>query len=358
MAEFMPTPTVRVRFDIDRTAAILAGNSTFGSEHAYVDPAALTETQRKTLVGLNWKSDAYVLAGHKTVIASRETVNVPALLDEIAEHQREQEEKARQERRASYDRDIRYLREWLAKPDEKLILKDSWSPNHTVAGWVPHYRFAESHAEFQDAETAELLEQHKARKARLAVLAAEKTAEARALKEEQDRISNERHAQKKLAEEQKEQRRIRQLADWVDTHGTKGQKKRLIANLLPQDEILADMRKYAFSSLDAFGRYDRLTKTEVLEAFSSEYDVDDDDVDVSFNVEPATEATDEEFEALEKIGEIIRRAYPDAKVELLKHCGESGDAKVYSARKSVKVTIPFGDFEFTREYAAPLQPAS
>jgi hypothetical protein len=357
MAEFMPTPTVRVRFTIDRTAAILAGNSTFGQEHAYVDPAQLTETQRKTLVNLDWKSEAYVLAGHKTVIASRETVNVPALLDEIAEHQREQEVKAKQERRTSYDRDIEALRNWLAKPDAKLILKNTWSPDHTVTGWVPDWRFAEKHAEFQDPETVELVEQHKVRKARLAALAAEKTAEAKAVKAEQDRILEERREQVKLEREQKEQRQLHQLADWVGTHGTMGQKKRFRANLLPQDEILADMRKYAFSSLDAFGRYVRLTKTEVLEAFSSEYDVDDDDVDVEFSTEPASQATDEEYEALEKIGEIIRRAYPDAKVELLTHCGESGDAKVYLGRKSVKVTIAFGDFEFTREYASPLTAA-
>jgi hypothetical protein len=355
MAEFMPTPTVRVRFTIDRTAAILAGNSTFGQEHAYVDPATLTETQRKTLVSLDWKSDAYVLAGHKTVIASRETVNVPALLDEIAEHQREQEAKAKRERRASYDRDIKALRDWLAKPDEKLILKNTWSPDHTVAGWVPDYRFAEKHAEFQDAETAELLEQHKTRKARLAALAAEKTAEAKAVQEERDRILEERQEQAKLERERKAQRQLTQLADWVDTHGTASQKKRLIANLLPEDEILADMRKYAFSSLDAFGRFDRITTTEVLEEVGAEYDTDD---DVAFGVEPASKATDEEFEALEKIGEIIRKVYPQAKVELLEHSGETERSTVYLGRKSVKVTIPFGDYEFTREYATPLKPAA
>jgi hypothetical protein len=35
----VPTPVVRVSYNIDRTAAILAGKSTFGKEHAYVDPA-------------------------------------------------------------------------------------------------------------------------------------------------------------------------------------------------------------------------------------------------------------------------------------------------------------------------------
>jgi hypothetical protein len=353
MAEFTATSTVRVRFTIDRTAAILAGNSTFGQEHAYVDPAALTETQRKTLVSLDWKSDAYVLAGHKTVIASRETVNVPALLDEIAEHQREQEAKAKQERRASYDRDIEALRNWLAKPDERLILKNTWSPDHTVTGWVPDYRFAEKHAEFQTPETAELLAQHKARKARLAALASLKTAEAKAVQAEQDRLLEERREQVKLEREQKEQRQLTQLADWVDTHGTASQKKRLIANLLPQDEILADMRKYAFSALGAFGRFDRITTTEVLEEVGGEYDTDD---DVTFGVEPASKATDEEFEALEKIGEIIRKVYPQAKVDLLEHSGETERSELYFSRKSVKVTIPFGDFEFTREYAAPLRP--
>jgi len=152
-------------------------------------------------------------------------------------------------------------------------------------------------------------------------------------------------------EKEKEQRRIYQLADWVGTHGTMSQKKRLIANLLPQDEILADMRKYAFSSLDVFGRYDRITKADVLDEVGGEFDTED---DVDFSVEPATSATDEEFEALEKIGEIIRAVYPEAQVELLEHRGYTERSDQILARKAVKVTIPFGDFEFTREYAAPL----
>jgi hypothetical protein len=155
--------------------------------------------------------------------------------------------------------------------------------------------------------------------------------------------------------EQKEQRRIHQLADWVGTHGTMSQKKRLIANLLPQDEILADMRKYAFSSLDAVGRYDRITKAEVLEEVGGEYDTED---DVDFSVEPATSATDEEFEALEKIGELIRAVYPEVQVELLEHRGYTERSDQILIRKAVKVTIPFGDLEFTREYAAPLVPAA
>ena len=92
---------------------------------------------------------------------------------------------------------------------------------------------------------------------------------------EMERIEKER--------EKKEQRQLHQLADWVDTHGTMSQKKRLIANLLPQDEILADMRKHAFSSLEPFGRYDRITKEDVLEEVGGEYDTDD---DVDFSVEP------------------------------------------------------------------------
>jgi hypothetical protein len=110
--------------------------------------------------------------------------------------------------------------------------------------------------------------------------------------------------------EQKEQRKLHQLADWVGTHGTMSQKKRFRANLLPQDEILADMRKYAFSSLDAFGRYDRITKADVLDEVGGEFDTEN---DVDFSVEPATSATDEEFEALEKIGEIIRAVDPEAR---------------------------------------------
>lgn len=356
---FIPKPTVRVSFIVDRTAAILAGNAAFGEQHAYIDPAALTDTQRAALVRCDFKRDAFALVGYKTKIASAKDVDLPALLDEVAEHWRAVDEQDLATRRHSYFESIRAAVRWLEEPDEKHVAQTRYQRNSpvrfTVTEIYPAYLSAidEHQAEFQDPRGAEFLKQYPVRLQRAKQLAAE-------LQQDHDAVEAER-ASRRLIEmeriekekEEKEQRRLLQLADWVDTHGTTSQKKRFKADLLPKDEILADMRKYAFASLEALGRYRRLTKEEILEEVGGEYDTVD---DVEFNTVQASEATDQEFEALEVIGQLIRRAYPDAKVELLEHRGETEQSKQYFSRKAVKVTLPFGDFEFSREYAAPLEP--
>jgi hypothetical protein len=357
---FIPKPTVCVSFNVDRAAAILAGNAAFGEQHAYIAPAELTEAQRAALSRCDFKRDAFVLVGYKTKIASAKDVDVPALLDEVAEHWRGVDERDLATRRHIYAESLRAAAKWLEEPDDRHVtLSYAYRGSGgrvTVTEIYPAYLSAldEHQAEFQDPRGAEFLQQYPARLEQARQLAArmQKHNDAVAADIASRRlIETERLAKEKEA---REQRQVLQLSDWVDTHGTPSQKKRFQANLLPKDEILADMRKYAFSALDAFGRYVRMTKEDVLEEVGGEYDTVD---DVEFDTAPAAEATDPEFEALEEIGQLIRRAYPDAKVELLDHRGETEQSKQYFSRKSIRVVIPFGDFEFTREYAAPLTAA-
>ena len=60
---------------------------------------------------------------------------------------------------------------------------------------------------------------------------------------------------------------------------------------------------------------------------------------------------------MEKIGEMTALYIPRSR-STPEHRGYTERSDQILTRKAVKVTIPFGDFEFTREYAAPLVPAA
>jgi hypothetical protein len=159
----VPAFTVRVSFNIDRTAAILAGKSTFGKEHAYVDPASLTETQRAALAGCEFKQEAFVLAGYQTTIASAHDVNVPALLDEIAEHWRKVDARERETRRYHYSDAVDAAVKWLEEPGDRHVGETRFQynspPRITVTEF--HHSYLQSlknyQAEFQDPRAEEFL---------------------------------------------------------------------------------------------------------------------------------------------------------------------------------------------------------
>ena len=82
------------------------------------------------------------------------------------------------------------------------------------------------------------------------------------------------------------------------------------------------------------------------------------DPDPQFCVDPAPQATAEEFEALEAITQAIRAGFPEAEVVLREHQGwcdncregeDDTDAIIY--RKSVLVTVRVGEIDFSRAYA-------
>jgi hypothetical protein len=356
---------VLVRVYIDRTAAILAGSAVFGAQTFDIDPAQLSETQRKTLVRCPFEADAYSLKDAKTKLARADYATageiVPMLLDEIGDVFRQKDEEQRKYRAQMYATARNNVEKWLAEPDEDLV-KIGYFQRHSSGRYsaVEPYGQALDHLkvygkEFsQPEEIQDLGDQAAEKLARLKILAEQKNRRIeadeaeRAAKHmiEMERVEKEREA--------RQARQVRQLAEWVEVHGTENQKKRFAKDLLPKEEILADMRNYAFASLDTFGRYRRLTRGDVLDVVGEEYDTEE---DVSFSTSDATEASAEEFEALEAIESTIGKVYPEAQVKLIDHRGETERSNEIAVRKAIQVTIPFGDFEFTREYAAPLEAA-
>jgi hypothetical protein len=153
------------------------------------------------------------------------------------------------------------------------------------------------------------------------------------------------------------QRRKDQIDTWVSERGSDNQRKRHELGLLPEKEILDAMRGAAFSSLDSFPRYAKLSKSDI-DCICEER------VNEAFDVSPASEATAAEFEALDAIATAVRADHPNAAVTLLDHSAwckdcydKEDDGKMTNRdvrtlhRKSVRVEITVGALTFSREYA-------
>jgi hypothetical protein len=149
---------------------------------------------------------------------------------------------------------------------------------------------------------------------------------------------------------EKEAAKKQQIADYIAANGTDNQKKRSALNLLPDDEVLNMMRDEAFAPLADFPRYEKLTASDVP-CWCDDYD--EDAPDANFSNSLADEATAEEFDSMEKFTALM----PGAVVTLRVHrgwctkCetpdGEDGNIE----RKSIRVAVTVGAFDFSREYA-------
>jgi hypothetical protein len=152
---------------------------------------------------------------------------------------------------------------------------------------------------------------------------------------------------------EKEAAKRQQIDDYVAAHGTDNQKKRAALNLLPDDEVLNMMRDEVFAPLAGFDRYEKITKHGIMSAGYCDCDDDYADADrFTFNVEDATQATAEDFEQMEKIMALM----PAATVTLRYHEGycdkcHDDDEECIMTRHSIRVSVPFGAFTFSREYA-------
>lgn len=138
----------------------------------------------------------------------------------------------------------------------------------------------------------------------------------------------------------KEAERAAQISNWVAEFGTESQKKRYAAGLLPEKEVIDGIRAQAFSPLDDFPRYQKIKGKEFCECYGM-------DRDFSFNAEECSEATEEEFDLIEK----IQATVPSATVTLRLHTGECSECGRKLERKSVLVKMTIGEFDISREYA-------
>jgi hypothetical protein len=133
-----------------------------------------------------------------------------------------------------------------------------------------------------------------------------------------------------------------QIEGWIAEHGTDNQKKRHAAGLLPDKEIVDEIRDDAFRELDmVYERYEPLTAGDI--PCTCEYE----GPDVSYNADDAETATAEEFDRLE---EIKQDAPEGAEVTLREHVGTCDRCDEIVKRKGVLVRLSVGVFNFGREY--------
>ncbi len=164
--------------------------------------------------------------------------------------------------------------------------------------------------------------------------------EIKEINEERSRIEEEK--KQKIAQEKRDT-----INSWVETFGDSNQKGRLKLNLLPDGEVLTEIRDTVFEKLDGFPRYEKIKSDEI--SCSCEYDHQE----IEFNVTDSDSATPEEFELLNGIMELM----PEAKVILRDHIGfcerchnnDLPDGEIQ--RKSILVTVEHGSFTLSREYA-------
>lgn len=338
---------VIVRFSLDRAACILAGKAQFGAVDVKVDPALLSEDQRFELAQLpvrdstlemsgDLKSPSNVMLGtaHLPAVIEPTAEAVTCLLQARTDARKRMLAETAAKAEEALAKGRQNVAEWMSTPDEKLI---SGSNGYRVRGA----------ALWGEAEVLAREPEYRARMRRLEVLA-------RTMREEAEARRRAAEAERQAKAEAAEAAQRDQIKQWVEMHGTPTQRKRLSAGLLSEREVIDGIRGQVFAALESFPRFDRLTKTGVYAALPSDAYDRYERPDVEFAADPATEATDAEFETFDAIQTVIRRDHPDAKVEMIESRGKPEDCNDWIVRrKSVKVTVTVGAFTVSRRYACP-----
>lgn len=153
-----------------------------------------------------------------------------------------------------------------------------------------------------------------------------------------------------------EERRTAQLAEWVATHGTPNQQARHAAGLLPESEVVDAIRGEVFAPLADEPRYEKITASEVratCDDYSDDYPGDT----VTFCVDPATDATAQEWDAMARVRDLTAVIGGSVTVRLDEHlgqwdCGDDSHPLHEITRRSLLVTVIVGELTLTRRYAA------
>lgn len=321
---------VTVAVAVDRSLAILAGKAHYGETTIEVDPSLLNEDERKELTTLFCTGDVMSLihVGNGTRLPAVAAADMDSVRFLLAEHRKAREAYVAEKERQKAQKQAEYaaaVDAWLDAADEDCIRCDcgTWR----VMGQPVAY----SHnGTVDDPRVMErvirLKEECKRRNDEIA---------ARREKDEADRRAQvEAQGAQQTAE----------VSAWVAEHGTRGQKERHKRGLLPRDEALHGLRAIAFAPLDEFARYKRIKADEIGALV-------DPDQDITYETGTASSATDSEFESLERIESALKAAGRNAVCEMREHRALI-DGEPALTKRSVHVTITWGAFTFSREYAA------
>lgn len=340
---------------VDRKKAILAGKNEEGWKLIEVDMGKLSQEEREYVASCRdgyWEKNEY-----GKYLYEIQGVHAPAMEGRVAEATedevilaiREQivvagEEKRRAEEKAKLEADARSaeIRQILEMDTEKLLKKQWEYPPEGIDQ-------KELRGAMQRGEIALFRLTQKIQDARME----KKYAEAEKLAEQKNKeiISDVvekieawkvQELAKKAEAERQEAAKKAQIEKWVAEKATENQQKRYEIGLLSEAEIADAIRDEAYRVLDAFPRFEKIQDSEVCTCT---------ECDVDYEMRKAVEATAEEYEALEKIADVVKKAHPDTVVTMMDHVGTSEDCGNEVVRKSVKVEIVVGAFRFSREYA-------
>jgi hypothetical protein len=337
---------VQMRIKIDQAQAIRDGKNKYGMTVIDINPADLTADQRASLAGC-WneydREDGLSLpypqhdfsdmpaVGEATLETARIILDAHAAAKQRAEEtkMREREEKVARALTLPLEA-FRYGGGGWQDTD--------WSfRDYDISGVADDPRLAgkiaEAKAEIKQLNAALAISREESKKRRA----------------ETDRQKAEKKAAEERAENEKRARQKAQISAWVAANGTDNQKKRAALNLLPEDEIINDIREEAYAPLDGFPRYEKIQKSDIP-CTCDDYD----EPNITFSAGTETEATAEDFDRMEQIQTVL----PAAKLTLRWHRGycktcsdpEDDNDGVFE-RHSIMVALTVGDFDFTREYA-------
>ena len=145
------------------------------------------------------------------------------------------------------------------------------------------------------------------------------------------------------AEAEAATRRAEQIAAWVREHGSENQRGRHALELLPESEVLHEIRNAAYLPLDGFTRYQRIVRDDLEhEGGCCE------DADLDCQTADAAELEAEEYDQLV----LIRAAAPEgAEVTVREHACTCEQCEAVLSRRSARVALVVGELKFSREYA-------
>lgn len=335
--KFKRRNTMKAIFLVNKKTAVLAGEENYGGVEINIELKNLTQEQRQALLECSTSRDTITreeLPVLSTIIDSTHGLsrNVlppdPAVADSQAvvdflnwrilakktrdeEIQKENEEKLLKEKTA--------VEEILSLHPEELVVHYDYGSkyknkfSHLYSWYKTYPGIPELFAE------------------------AEKIVQAK--NQEQKEIKERKRQQQEAEDEEKKLAVEKQIAKWVDEHGTESQKKRHAAGLLGDKEITDDMRADSYKILNKFPRYKKIVESDFCEC---EYPGH-----TEYCIYDADSVTEAEFNLFEEFKKLI----PSAKITVQEHSGGCDVCKKEVIRKSMEVEITCGEFVFTRLYA-------
>lgn len=330
---------MKVWVNVDRKKAILAGRNEEGWKLVEVDMGKLSQEEREYVAGRDYNrhnSSDYAQEVGGSIAVATEEATIQCIREQSV-FLKESVEKKKKE----ITEKINVI---LSKTVEEYLYCGYITYNNkSFSGWnYSKYALEVDGKKSTDQRVIGLIEK------------IEKEVDARNEVIYQDLLKEE--AEDKAKEELKAVEKARQdeqIRAWVAERGTENQKKRYEINLLPRSEVIDAIRDEAYTALNDYKRYEKMGASDICTC-EEKYDYETGhptSFEVNFEVRGATEATAEEYAAMEKIAETIKKARPAAVITLMDHV-ETGDNCENSVTwKSVKVEIEVGTFCFSREYA-------